>query len=99
MIIVSVAPELIESVLRSGNKIGKLIEVVEGLPYNAQLVDAKFEGGVVKLIFSQPNVPDTEWSEVKVIIKARPAITLEELEASKKKDHLNSGILVERMIG
>jgi len=99
MIRVSITPELIEKTLRSGNKIGSLIEVIDGLPFNVRLVDAKMDGAYLRLYFSQPTVPDTELSDLNIVLKARQAIAIEDLEAAKRKDHLNVGVTVERTIG
>ena len=99
MIRVSITPELIEKTLRSGNKIGSLIEVIDGLPFNVRLVDAKMEGGYLRLYFSQSTVPDTDLSDLNIVLKARQAIALDDLEAAKRKDHLNVGVMVERTIG
>jgi hypothetical protein len=99
MLRVTITAQLIEQTLRSGNKIGSLLEVIEGLPFNAQLVDAKVEGGYLRLFFAQSTVPNTEIVDVNISVKARSAVAIEDLERAKKKEHLNSGIVVERNIG
>lgn len=99
MLRVSITPQIIEQTLRAGNKIGSLLEIVEGLPFNAQLVDAKMEDGYLRLFFAQSTVSNTEITDLKIAVKARAAIAVEDLEAAKKKTHLTGGILVERNIG
>lgn len=99
MIRVSITPQLVEQTLRAGNKIGSLLEIIEGLPFNVQLVDAKVEGGYLRLFFTQPTVPDTEVTDLRIAVKARAAIAVEDLEAVKKKAHLTGELLVERTIG
>lgn len=101
MLVVQIHAGLIEKTLRSGNKIGSLLEVIEGLPYNAQLVDARMDTrlSILNLYFSQPTVPDTEVTELRVSFKSEAAISLNDLEATKKKAHLSTGVMVERTIG
>lgn len=87
MIRVSIVPGLLENCLRSGYKLGKLLEVVNGLPMNAQLVRAEFEGGLLRLYFSQPTVPDSELSEINITIKSVEAkpVDLETVPTPKPK--------------
>jgi len=77
MIRVAITAQRFESTLRSGFKLGTLIEVINGLPYNAQLANAEFDKGkgYVYLYFTQPNVPDTDITDLAITLKsvqARP---------------------------
>lgn len=100
MIRVAIAAHLLEQCLRSGFKMGYLLEVINGLPMNAQLTGAEMnkERGVVYLHFSQPNVPDSEWSDLEITLKSIRAIPidLDKVPAPKPKVE---PIVVERNIG
>lgn len=84
MITVPVQGHIIEGVMRSGYKMGMLFEVLVGLPMDAQLVDVTYEkeNGIIVFHFSQPRVPDTDVTELKMVIKGIPARPLSE----EKKD-------------
>ena len=70
MVRVFVAPPLIEQFFRSGYKLGYLIEVISGLPMDAQLKEAQMENGLLALYFSQPRVPDTEIQTIDIVLKS-----------------------------
>lgn len=70
MVRIKVSPSLIEGMFRSGYKLGHLIEVISGLPLDAQLRDAKMENGMLALYFSQPRVPDSELQDIQVVLKS-----------------------------
>jgi len=82
MITVPVQATLIEGCMRSGYKMGMLFEILVGLPMDAQLVNATFDNGMVVFHFTQPRVPDTEVTELNMVIKGIPARPLSE----EKKD-------------
>ena len=100
MIRVAIKAELIENTLKSGFKLGSLIEVINGLPYNSRLVNAEVdkETGFLYLYFSQPTVPDSEVSNIAIVLKSIQAtpVDLEKIPAPAAR---YEPITVERNIG
>lgn len=83
MLRVQITPNLVEMVFRAGFKTGGILEVMEGLPYNAQLADAKIEDGKLTLYFSQSTVPNETIEELRIGMKMHAAIEVEKLQAQK----------------
>lgn len=77
MIRVKISPPLIEQILRAGFKLGKLIEVIDGLPLNAQLYEAAMEDGMLALYFTQPTVPNTELQDLSIVLKSIQAVPVD----------------------
>lgn len=74
MLRVVVQPTLIEQFFRSGYKLGYLIEVLTGLPADAQLTSAAMENGLLALYFKQIRVPDEEVVDLAITLKSIRAI-------------------------
>jgi len=98
MIRVAITAELIENTLKSGFKLGSLIEVINGLPSSVQLVKAEFDNGLLYLYFSQPTVPDTELSDLAITLKSIRAIPVD-LEKAPTPAPRYAPVTVERNIG
>ena len=100
MIRVAITTELIENTLKSGFKMGSLIEVINGLPSSVQLARAEFsrEKGLLYLYFSQPTVPDSELSDLAITLKSVKAVPID-LEKAPTPAPRHAPITVERNIG
>ncbi len=60
MIEVRITGQLLETMLKTGNKTHGRIEVTQGIPDGVRLVDAEYLNGVVSLYFSEPDAEDRE---------------------------------------
>lgn len=77
MLRVPIEPTLVEQLFRSGYKLGYLIEVLAGLPADAQLKNAVMEDGLLVLYFSQIRVPDTEVETIQIVLRSIAATPVE----------------------
>lgn len=100
MIRVRIASHLFENCLKSGYKTGYLIEVMQGLPFDCQLVNAEYGTGHVLLYFSQPRVPDDQIEELNIVLRSIQAtpVELETVPVPKQKSE-DVAPMVERTIG
>lgn len=100
MIRVAITADLIENTLKSGFKLGSLIEVINGLPSNVQLVKVEFDNGkgFLYLYFSQPTVPDSELSDLTITLKSTRAVPVD-LEKEPTPAPRYAPVTVERNIG